>query len=263
MSKNIFVAVGHGGRDPGAVRNGVQEKNVTLPTALFCEEYLKSNHTGFKILLSRRQDKFVSLNDQISMARNMGADAVVDVHYNSFGLASAHGMETFIAKTQITDSNIRLQRKIHDAVADAVSRYSIHDRGAKRSSHYVIRHLGNSNIDAVLVEGLFLSNPREAELIQREEVQKAIGYAIGKGLAEALNLPSKEQDGISWDNLEMPEISRPVGVELEGDRTEEIGFLAKDPVTNTWQTYLRAGFTGDLPEYNVTGHGDHIKIKLK
>jgi len=263
MSKNIFLAVGHGGRDSGAHRNGVKEKNVTLPTALFCREYLENNHTGFKIALSRETDKYLTLNQQVDMAVAMGADALVDVHYNSFRSEQAHGMETFISKRRKTDSNQRLQRKIHGELADTLSRYDVSDRGMKKSRHYVIRRAGANEIDAVLVEGLFLSNPREAELIQQEEVQKAIGYAIGKGLAEALNLPSKEQDEISWSNLEMPEISRPVGVELQGEATDEIGFLAKDPKTGKWQTYLRSGFTADLGEYTVTGHGDHIKINLK
>ena len=263
MSKNIFLAVGHGGRDSGAHRNGVKEKNVTLPTALFCREYLENNHTGFKIALSRETDKYLTLDQQVDMAVSMGADALVDVHYNSFGSEQAHGMETFISNSRLNDSNRRLQRKIHGELADTLSKYDVSDRGMKQSRHYVITRAGNNGIDAVLVEGLFLSNPREAELIQQEEVQKAIGYAIGKGLAEALNLPSKEQDEISWSNLEMPEISRPVGVELQGEATDEIGFLAKDPKTGKWQTYLRSGFTADLGEYTVTGHGDHIKINLK
>jgi len=263
MSKNIFIAVGHGGRDSGAHRNGVKEKNVTLPTALFCEEYLKQNHTGFNIKLSRTTDRYLSLDQQVDMAVAMGADALVDVHYNSFSSEQAHGMETFIANNRLTDSNRKLQRKIHGELADTLSKHDVSDRGMKQSRHYVIRRAGANDIDAVLVEGLFLSNPREAQLIQREEVQKAIGYAIGRGLAEALDLPSKEQDEISWDNLEMPEISRPVGVELQGEATDEIGFLAKDPKTGKWQTYLRSGFTADLGEYTVTGHGNHVKLKLK
>jgi len=257
----ILLAVGHGGRDSGATGNGLKEKNLTLPTALFCEEYLKTLHTGFTVELTRRRDKFVSLNQQVSMAMSIEADLVVDIHYNSFYLSRAHGMETFIAKNQRTNSNKRAQRKIHDSLASCLSEYDIYDRGMKQSRHYLIRNLGNDDIDAVLVEGLFISNPREADLIRNEAVQKEVGYAIGRGIARHFNLLEKPEH--TWGHLEMPEVVRPIGVELEGEKTYEIGFLARDPVTDSWQTYIRSGFAKGKHIKDVTGHGDHIKIATK
>ena len=61
----------------------------------------------------------------------------------------------------------------------------------------------------------------------------------------------------------IPKIERIIGVENNGIRTNELGFLARDPVTGLMQTYLRAGFMAPLPPSDVTGHGDHIKLKRR
>lgn len=257
----ILLTVGHGGKDSGAVANGIREKNVTLPTALACEDYLDINHSGFEIYLTRREDEFVSLNEQIRVARELGADLVVDIHYNSFYLKRAHGMETFIAKTQLTESNKRAQRKIHDAVADYMRTHDIHDRGMKRSRHYLIRHLGKSNIDAVLVEGLFLSNPREAGIIRREQVQKEVGYAIGRGIARHLELPEKSTEPHKWPTIPLPGLARTVGVEVDGEPTDLVGLLAE--IGGSYRTYLPMLDVGELTGIEVTGHGDHIKVNTK
>ena len=64
-----------------------------------------------------------------------------------------------------------------------------------------------------------------------------------------------------WPNYPIPKIERTVGVEHDGVRTPELGFLARDPVTGLMQTYLRSGFIAPLPPSDVSGHGDHIKLK--
>jgi len=62
-----------------------------------------------------------------------------------------------------------------------------------------------------------------------------------------------------WPVYPIPRIVKTVGVEHDGKRTDEVGFLAPDPVTNQLQTYVRAGFAAQTPKSKVTGHGDHIK----
>ena len=66
-----------------------------------------------------------------------------------------------------------------------------------------------------------------------------------------------------WPVYPIPRILKTVGIEYDGKRTKEVGFLAHDPVTGTLQTYARVGFTAPLPPSIVTGHNDHIKIATR
>ena len=56
----VFIGVGHGGIDSGAVANGLKEKDMTLTIANGCREYLESN--GVSVKMSRYRDE----NDDVS-----------------------------------------------------------------------------------------------------------------------------------------------------------------------------------------------------
>ena len=71
----VFLDAGHGGRDPGAGGNGIQEKNITLPVTLKIGDILK-NH-DINVGYSRTTDIFVELEDRASLANNFGANVFV------------------------------------------------------------------------------------------------------------------------------------------------------------------------------------------
>ena len=60
----------------------------------------------------------------------------------------------------------------------------------------------------------------------------------------------------SWGTHPIPQIQRTIGVEVNGRRTSEVGYLINNA------TYVRAAFVMGLSGAEVTGHGDHIKIKV-
>ncbi len=258
--KRILVCVGHGGKDPGATAHGLKEKDLNLVTSLALKERLNTGYSGHKIVLTRDDDTFVGLNSQIAMAKNMEADYVVDVHYNSFYLEQAHGFETFIHSGHLTASNRRGQRKVHDSVISYLNgAHNITDRGMKQSRHYVIRHLGKAKIDAVLVEGLFLSNRREADIIRNPRVQKEVGYSIAEGIARHLELPERSMPvEPEFPTYPIPRIARTVGVKVDGVIVDMIGLLAEH--NGNFRTYLPMLDVGELADVEVIGKGDHIEI---
>src|SRR5690625_1701616 len=89
----IFLDPGHGGNDSGAVGNGLQEKNVVLDIAKRTQKYLNDNFTGHQIILSRTNDKTLSLSQRTNMANSWGADIFVSIHINAGG---GTGYEDFI-----------------------------------------------------------------------------------------------------------------------------------------------------------------------
>src|SRR5690554_5954399 len=93
MSIKVWLDAGHGGKDPGAVGNGLQEKNITLPVTLEIGEILKRH--GITVGYSRTTDTYVSLEDRANKANSFSADIFVSIHCNAVEKNSAHGVETY------------------------------------------------------------------------------------------------------------------------------------------------------------------------
>jgi N-acetylmuramoyl-L-alanine amidase len=80
----IVIDPGHGGRDPGAVREGVQEKVVVLAIALRLRELLLENG-GVRVAMTREDDRIVTLAQRPEIARQLGADLFLSIHADSAG----------------------------------------------------------------------------------------------------------------------------------------------------------------------------------
>ena len=89
----IFIDPGHGGKDPGAVANGIQEKNITLQISSRIRDILLSEYEDVSVLMSRTEDQTVGLDSRTNAANNWGADYYVSVHINSGG---GSGFESFV-----------------------------------------------------------------------------------------------------------------------------------------------------------------------
>lgn len=81
MSK-VFLGVGHGGNDPGAV-GYIKEADVNLNMALACRDYLVSN--GIEVKMSRTRDENDDLNEEIRECNAYNPDLAVDIHNNASG----------------------------------------------------------------------------------------------------------------------------------------------------------------------------------
>src|SRR5699024_12680369 len=76
----IFIDPGHGGSDPGASANGLQEKDVTLDIALKTRDILNEQYSGHTVKLYRTEDITKSLNERTNEANNWGAQFFVSIH---------------------------------------------------------------------------------------------------------------------------------------------------------------------------------------
>lgn len=89
----VVIDAGHGGSDPGASRLGVLEKDVTLDVARRLRDLLADG--DLKVLLTRDDDRFLSLRDRALLANGERADLFVSIHVNSLPLAGRRGVETY------------------------------------------------------------------------------------------------------------------------------------------------------------------------
>lgn len=189
-NKVILLSAGHGGADPGATGNGIRESDANLAITLACRDYLAANYTGHKLVLPRATDIAVTLANRVDLAKRAGADLYVSIHNNSFSDPTANGFETFLHSGPLFQQTFRYRDVMHNQVYSYLRGLQVRDRGKKRADHWITR---NAPCPTVLMEYLFVSNPREAELLKRPEVLTGLGKRTAIGIAEALELPMIEQ----------------------------------------------------------------------
>lgn len=180
-----FVDPGHGGADPGAVGNGLQEKNVTLKIAKKIKEIAENEYDGVEVRLSRYSDETVSLNERTNQANDWGADLLTSVHINAGG---GTGFESYIFNGNVSSTTKRAQDVIHDNIMSVLIRYDVRDRGKKRANFHMLRE---SVMPAVLFENLFIDNPKDLKLLRDDKFIDDLPKAIAVGIAKAFSLPRK------------------------------------------------------------------------
>ncbi|MDQ7849093.1 MAG: N-acetylmuramoyl-L-alanine amidase [Armatimonadota bacterium] len=169
----ICLDPGHGGEDPGAVRDGLAEKEVTLQVALAAAAALQKAH---RVVLTRESDRTLTLAERRRVAALAGADLFVSVHVNAAARSQAQGYEVLV-RPEHDPASRELALLILDAVAERFP--GRRNRGIRTAALAVLRQPRPS----CLVEGFFLSNPEERALLARPQTHAALGAAIARGCA--------------------------------------------------------------------------------
>jgi len=98
QSKDNFKVVldpGHGGTDPGSIKNVVKEKDINLAVALKVGKLL-SKHKDVTVVYTRKTDVFIPLDKRPKLANKERADIFVSIHCNSVDNARPFGPETYV-----------------------------------------------------------------------------------------------------------------------------------------------------------------------
>ncbi len=168
--KIVIIDPGHGGVDYGAIRAGINEKDIVLDITQRIEAILKTK--GIKVVTTRREDKTLSLQERVDIAEANSADLFVSVHVNASVKNEISGIETHYYH----DYSIPLAQVVHQSMATYICSKN---RGLFKSKFYVINH---TTMPAILVEIGFLSNDAErAELIS-EKRKQTTATAIAEGI---------------------------------------------------------------------------------
>lgn len=171
--QTIVIDAGHGGRDDGTSGlSGTIEKKITIRTATLLAE--KLNSAGARVIMTRSDDRYLSLRSRVSLSHYYNADAFISIHYDSFRDTSVNGITSYYYNS----ANRSLAQTIQ---SEMVSRTNLDDRGARYGNYFVIRE---NKEPAILLELGFLSNPIEEITIQTAEYQEQVTTAIYYGLAK-------------------------------------------------------------------------------
>lgn len=186
MAKKVFLGVGHGGSDPGAV-GYIKEADVNLTMALACRDYLQAN--GVDVKMSRTRDENDPLTEEINECNAYNPDVAVDIHNNAGG---GDGFEAYyhykggISKTLA--ANIEAEVK-------AIGQNS---RGLKTklnsSGNDYFGFIRCINAPSIICEGVFVDNSADAAQADTAAEQKAFGIAYAKGILKTLGVSDKKPD---------------------------------------------------------------------
>lgn len=186
MSKIIAIDPGHGGTDPGATGNGLQEKDLTLKIAKLVRSRLNTLYTGAEARLTRDDDTTTRLASRTGMANSWNSACLVSIHINSFRDSSANGFESFVYTTDGPGTkSAALQDKLHPRLAKLWKDKGRADRGQKRANFHMVREFKGAS---VLVELGFIVSPEDARLLKSNKFLQQNADAIADGIADHLRL---------------------------------------------------------------------------
>jgi len=189
----VILDPGHGGKDPGARNSLGTEAFYNLKLAGLTKGKLEAR--GFRVIMTRTSDRFLSLQERVTFANSVQENAVfISIHFNAGG-SHARGIETFTlsppgvshygrglraddfrarAGNQQDSANIALATALHGSALTRLGANTF-DRGIKRARFNVLSGVRHP---AVLFEGGFMSNPQDARLIHNDRYQDALATAI-------------------------------------------------------------------------------------
>ena len=216
----VLIDAGHGGKDPGAVEthtiNGkktqVQEKDITLNVAKKLFASLQAQYPDKKILMTRTDDRFLSLEERVEIANNVElkeheAILYISIHVNAAFDKKASGFEVWylspgyrrtvidensledkslatilnsMMEEEYTTESILIAKYISEGL-EALCGNEMNNRGIKQEEWFVVR---NANMPSVLVELGFLTNLKEATLMTNEEYLQKMSNGIYNGLVQ-------------------------------------------------------------------------------
>lgn len=187
---SILVDAGHGGMDPGMIGvQGLEEKGINLEIAMRLGDMLKER--GYEVIFTRETDqglydedssrkKAQDMDRRVELMRRTAPVLAVSIHQNSFSDPQVRGPQVFYYED--SREGLALAEVVQERL-NALEE-TVKPRSVKGNRSYYL--LKKSPCTMVIVECGFLTNPEEAELLQREEYQKRVAQAIADGIEKWL-----------------------------------------------------------------------------
>lgn len=186
MASKVFIGVGHGGSDPGAVGNGLRESDLNLAIAMACQDELARH--GVLTKISRIKDENDPLSEEIKECNAFDPDLAVEIHNNAGG---GDGIEVFHSINGGTG------KVLAENIIAEVVKIGQNSRGAKTrknsSGGDYYGWIKNTNAPAALVECAFVDNKTDIKIIDTKEEQIIMGKAIAKGVLKTLGVAYKDE----------------------------------------------------------------------
>ena len=178
----VFLGVGHGGTDSGAIGNGFKEKDLNLSIALACNEVLTRH--GVTVMMSRTQDENDTITDEIKECNTFKPDLAIDIHNNAGG---GDGAECFYHHLGGRGKTLA-ENVLTEIVKTGQNSRGIKTRVNSSGKDYYA-FIRETTAPAVIVECAFIDNSKDIQIIDTHQEQVTMGTAIAKGILRTLGIP--------------------------------------------------------------------------
>ncbi|MBC2392197.1 N-acetylmuramoyl-L-alanine amidase family protein [Listeria booriae] len=227
--KKVFIDLGHGGTDPGAVANKLVEKDMTRATG-YATKYELEKY-GVDVLLSRTGDTYPSLSARSKAANNWGADLFVSEHYNAGGGDRAEVIHS-VANGVSKELAQNIINAIKTEIGQNIGNPAIYSKKGSDGKDYfaVIRE---TKMPAVIVEPAFIDSD-DRFIVDTVAEQQEMGRAIAHGILTTLGIDYKakpEKPAVSDKPKPTPVAPKPPANVYAGkklvSKTNNLRFYAK------------------------------------
>lgn len=174
----IVIDPGHGGSDPGAVRNNLKEKDINLEISKKVKSKLKK--LGADVYLTREKDEYKGLYERVDFAKEKNADIFISIHQNSYLDRKNENKKEGTSAFYYNKESYNLADEIKNAI---VKRTKLKDDGTNLASLAVIRA---ADPVSVLIECGYIANKKESEKLSDSNFQKKLARAIVSGVKNYL-----------------------------------------------------------------------------
>ena len=178
----IAIDPGHGGSptsdptqlwDPGVVVGAIMEKDITLDLARRLRTLLQKERV--KVVLTRSGDQYVEISERWNRVHASGARLFVSLHVNAFdGDPSINGATIFYPKSD----SLPFAQAVDAALGQSLKPYQVADDGVAPKPELWV----HSDIPTVTVEPAYLTNAREASLLEQGDFRDAIAQGVFSGI---------------------------------------------------------------------------------
>lgn len=183
--KKVYLGVGHGGRDSGAV-GYIIEKDVNLQMALACKAYLEAN--GVEVKISRTSDMDKDLVQRIRECNEFNPNLAVDIHNNAGG---GDGFEVYHTLGGGTG------KVLAQNIEEEVKAIGQNSRGLKTKANSqgkdYFGFIRQIKCPSIITETVFVDNEADAAQADTLEEQRMFGQAIARGILKTLGVNAENK----------------------------------------------------------------------
>ena len=177
----VFLGVGHGGKDPGAVSGGMKEKDITLAIALACQDELAKH--GVLTKMSRTADEDDPLSEEIRECNAFDPDLALDIHINAGG---GKGFEAYHTMTGGRGKELAENIEAEVTLLGQTSRGCKNRKNDDGRDYYGF--IRETKCPAVIAEFGFIDNAADRARFDAADEQDAIGRAYARGILITLGV---------------------------------------------------------------------------
>lgn len=198
MAKKVFIGVGHGGSDPGAVSGPFKESEINLTMALAAKAELERH--GVSVGISRTKEEDDKLAEEIKECKAFNPDVAIECHNNAAGTSTGNGFEVYVQTGIYKTQSRKMAQAIAKRVSSEIGQELRGNDGGLRtklnsSGQDYFGWLRQLNCPAVLLEGFFVDGAKDRLDFDTKAEQQAMGKAYAHGVLDYLGIAVKASNG--------------------------------------------------------------------